>query len=235
MSKLSDVFVFSDGDEEVSKSSSAILSSHTGSMYARDHQEEQEHADLVYAIELSKAEVVREKKISEIESKYDELQAKRKREMTKSKLSDVFEIGDSDEEGNLVKKRAICTANVENTQQIEIVISPPARQISKGFEVINVLPTRGFDEDDPLAMELMKAERQFYRMQAKNYNMNYKIQSVDVVRNEQLKLNFEAKKAELMHKGSYKKGEDLLVFHGTPQNNILNILKKHRENREKLP
>ena len=59
MSKLSDVFVLSDSEGEVSESSSACLPSHTGSMYDRDHLEEQEHADLVYAIELSKAEVVR--------------------------------------------------------------------------------------------------------------------------------------------------------------------------------
>ena len=49
-----------------------------------------------------------------------------------------------------------------------------------------------------------------------------KIISVDVVKNERLRSSFKAKQKELEVKG---KGESLLLFHGTPQANILSILK----------
>ena len=51
-----------------------------------------------------------------------------------------------------------------------------------------------------------------------------KIISVDVVKNERLRSSFKAKQKELEVKG---KGESLLLFHGTPQANILSILKNN--------
>ena len=51
-----------------------------------------------------------------------------------------------------------------------------------------------------------------------------KIISVDVVKNERLRSSFKAKQKELEVKG---KGESLLLFRGTPQANILSILKNN--------
>jgi len=92
------------------------------------------------------------------------------------------------------------------------------------FEVTNLLPRREFDEEDPMADEYRKAEAQFLRMQSKGRHNNLEIQSVDVVRNRILQRRFEAKKAELvMKEGSDVKS--LLLFHGTPQQNVASILK----------
>ena len=51
-----------------------------------------------------------------------------------------------------------------------------------------------------------------------------KIISVDVVKNERLRASFKAKQKELEVKG---KGDSLLLFHGTPQANILSILENN--------
>jgi len=95
------------------------------------------------------------------------------------------------------------------------------------FEVINVLPKREFDEEDPMAVEFRKAESQFLRMQAKAKGRftNLEIQSVDVVTNIKLKERFEAKKNQLVKtEGDVK---SLLLFHGTPQQNVLSILQNN--------
>ena len=92
------------------------------------------------------------------------------------------------------------------------------------FEVINLLPRREFDEEDPMADEYKKAESQFLRMQAKGRHTNLEIQSIDVVRNKILKERFEAKKTQFaMTEGADVKS--LLLFHGTPQQNVPSILK----------
>ena len=95
---------------------------------------------------------------------------------------------------------------------------------TEDFEVINLLPRREFDEEDPMADEYRKAESQFLRMQAKGRHTNLEIQSIDVVRNKILKERFEAKKTQFaMTEGADVKS--LLLFHGTPQQNVPSILK----------
>ena len=75
-----------------------------------------------------------------------------------------------------------------------------------------------------MADEFRKAEAQFLRMQAKGRHTNMEIQSIDIVRNRRLQQKFEAKKAQL----AAKEGSDvksLLLFHGTPQQNVPSILR----------
>ena len=96
--------------------------------------------------------------------------------------------------------------------------------LKEEFEIINLLPKREFEEDDPMADEFRKAEAQFLRMQAKGRHTNMEIQSIDIVRNRRLQQKFEAKKAQL----AAKEGSDvksLLLFHGTPQQNVPSILR----------
>ena len=69
---------------------------------------------------------------------------------------------------------------------------------------------------DELDKEFRLAEGHFLR-----FNENYKIQSIDLVRNKKLERKFEAKQDELKRQG---KGECLLLFHGTKHGNIQTIL-----------
>ena len=104
--------------------------------------------------------------------------------------------------------------------------SGPCRKCSaEDFEVTNVLPKREFDEEDSLADEYRKAESQFLRMQAKSKGRytNLEVQSVDVVKNNKLKEKFEAKKNQLA-KTEGAGVKSLLLFHGTPQQNVLSSL-----------
>ena len=94
---------------------------------------------------------------------------------------------------------------------------------AEDFEVTNVLPKREFDEEDSLAVEYRKAESQFLRMQTKGRYTNLEIQSIDVVKNKKLKEKFEAKKNQLA-KTEGADVKSLLLFHGTPQQNVLSIL-----------
>ena len=90
-------------------------------------------------------------------------------------------------------------------------------------EVTNVVPKREFDEDDPLADGFRKAEAQFLKMQADGFHMNLCIESVDIVKNKYLQERFEEKRKELKRtEGDVK---SLLVFHGTPQQNTMSILR----------
>ena len=101
---------------------------------------------------------------------------------------------------------------------------PCQKCLKEEFEIINLLPKREFEEDDPMADEFRKAEAQFLRMQAKDRHINMEIQSIDIVRNRRLQQKFEAKKAQL----AAKEGSDvksLLLFHGTPQQNVPSILR----------
>ena len=107
--------------------------------------------------------------------------------------------------------------------------SGPCRKCSAAdFEVTNVLPKREFDEEDSLADEYRKAESQFLRMQAKSKGRytNLEVQSVDVVKNNKLKEKFEAKKNQLA-KTEGAGVKSLLLFHGTPQQNVLSILQNN--------
>ena len=90
-------------------------------------------------------------------------------------------------------------------------------------EVIRVEPKRVLDEGF-LSMQFRLAESQFARMWADTGKQRQKIISVDVVKNERLRASFKAKQKELEVKG---KGESLLLFHGTPQANILSILENN--------
>ena len=90
-------------------------------------------------------------------------------------------------------------------------------------EVIRVEPKRVLDEGF-LSMQFRLAESQYARMAAETGKQRQKIVSVDVVKNERLRASFKAKQKELEVKG---KGESLLLFHGTPQANILSILENN--------
>ena len=59
------------------------------------------------------------------------------------------------------------------------------------------------------------------KMQADGYHMNLSIESVDVVKNRYLQKQLDKKKREL-NKTEVK---SLLLFHGTPQENIASILR----------
>jgi len=94
---------------------------------------------------------------------------------------------------------------------------------SADFQVLNILPKRMFDESDSLDREFRIAEGQFLRMNA-NTNQNYEIKSIDIVINKVLQQKFEDKKEELSNQGY---GDCLLLFHGTPQQNIQPILRNN--------
>ena len=93
------------------------------------------------------------------------------------------------------------------------------------FQVINILPKRSFDESDFLDREFRIAEGQFLRMNA-NTKQNYEIKSIDIVVNKALQKKFDEKKEELSTQG-HGELECLLLFHGTPQQNIQPILKNN--------
>ena len=87
-----------------------------------------------------------------------------------------------------------------------------------------MLPKREFDEKDPLADDFRKAEAQFLKMQAEGFHMNLSIESVDVVKNRYLQELFEDKRQDLK-KSEGSDVKSLLLFHGTPQENIASILR----------
>ena len=91
-------------------------------------------------------------------------------------------------------------------------------------QVTKVLPKREFDEKDPLADDFRKAEAQFLKMQAEGFHMNLSIESVDVVKNRYLQELFEDKRQDLK-KSEGSDVKSLLLFHGTPQENIASILR----------
>jgi len=92
------------------------------------------------------------------------------------------------------------------------------------FQVINILPKRMFDENDPMDKEFRIAEGQFLRMNSKTKN-KYEITSIDVVYNKDLSSKFEKKEEEFSANGGNE--GCLLLFHGTPQQNIELILKNN--------
>ena len=90
-------------------------------------------------------------------------------------------------------------------------------------EVSKVLQKREFNEDDPLEDGFRKAEAQFLKMQADGFHMNLCIESVDIVKNKFLKEQFDERRKELNRtEGDVK---SLLLFHGTPQQNTMSILR----------
>ena len=102
----------------------------------------------------------------------------------------------------------------ENVIQAETVV-----------EVTKVLPKREFDEDDPLADGFRKAEAQFLKMQADGFHMNLCIESVDIVKNKFLQEQFDERRAELNRTEKGGNVKSLLLFHGTPQQNTMSILR----------
>ena len=102
-------------------------------------------------------------------------------------------------------------------------ISAENSLLKEEFKTVRMEPQRHFDEEDDLAIQYRIAESQFARMQ-KQYNLRYKITSIDVVYNAGLRTTFELRKKELKDKGC---GDSLLLFHGTPQSNIESILRNN--------
>ena len=93
-------------------------------------------------------------------------------------------------------------------------------------EVTKVLPKREFEEDDPLEDGFRKAEAQFLKMQADGFHMNLRIESVDIVKNKFLQEQFDERRKELNRtEGGGSDVKSLLLFHGTPQQNTMSILR----------
>jgi len=92
-----------------------------------------------------------------------------------------------------------------------------------GFEKMTVLPSKKFDTDSVLEQEYRIAEGQFLRMLGRR--LKYEIKSIDIVKNEKLEKKFNEKKLEFKERGIDDKS--LLIFHGTPQENIDSILKNN--------
>merc|ERR1719342_140266 len=122
-----------------------------------------------------------------------------------------------------------------------------------GFQVLRINPNRFFNPDDFYEKEYRIAEGQFLRMQAATtfqHNLGMmnaattyqhqaalminaamvqhpqlEISSIDLVTNRKLQEKFEEKKMALSNKN--KDVQCLLLFHGTPQSNIISILKNN--------
>jgi len=93
-----------------------------------------------------------------------------------------------------------------------------------GFQVLRINPNRFFNPDDFYEKEYRIAEGQFLRMQAATL-AQLEISSIDLVTNKKLQEKFEEKKMALSNKN--KDVQCLLLFHGTPQSNIISILKNN--------
>jgi len=102
-------------------------------------------------------------------------------------------------------------------------ISTESSLLKEEFKIVRVEPQRHYDEEDFLATQYRIAESQFARMQKQN-KLEYKITSIDVVYNADLRTKFDLRKKTLKDKGC---GDSLLLFHGTPQSNIESILKNN--------
>jgi len=95
-----------------------------------------------------------------------------------------------------------------------------------GFQIRRIKQKRSYNPNDVTETEFRVAEGHFLRMKANNsYFYGMEIASIDLVTNRVLEAKFEAKKNELSEAG--KEAESLLLFHGTPQSNILSILKEN--------
>jgi len=95
-----------------------------------------------------------------------------------------------------------------------------------GFQIRRIKAKRSYNPNDVTDTEFRIAEGHFLRMKANNsYFYGMEIASIDLVTNRVLEAKFEAKKHELSEAG--KEAEILLLFHGTPQRNILSILKEN--------
>jgi len=127
------------------------------------------------------------------------------------KTVDVFSCGDC---GVTTSRMCFKEANGENVCGDEY---------EGGFEKITVLPSKKFDADNLLDQEYRIAEGQFLRMLGRR--LEYEIKSIDIVKNEKLEKKFNEKKLEFKKRGIDDKS--LLIFHGTPQENIGSILKNN--------
>jgi len=94
----------------------------------------------------------------------------------------------------------------------------------QGFSLRPVLRRREFS-DDADAAEFMKAEAIVLRGLSKATCPNFRrfeVVKVEIVENPRLKRKYDAKKAKEVEDGS--SGESLMLFHGTPKENILPIV-----------
>jgi len=94
----------------------------------------------------------------------------------------------------------------------------------QGFSLRPVLRRREFS-DDPDTAEFMKAEAIVLRRLRQGSCSNlrsFEVVKVEIVENPRLKRKFEAKRSKEVEEGS--SGESLMLFHGTPKENILQIV-----------
>jgi hypothetical protein len=94
------------------------------------------------------------------------------------------------------------------------------------FQVIRVLQSESkvFDDTDPLSVGFRVAVGQVMLMQNKKIHTGLAIHSVDIVMNTKLQKKFNSKKNELTRAGFR---ESRLLFHGTLQENIEDILRNN--------
>jgi len=95
------------------------------------------------------------------------------------------------------------------------------------FERINLKPKREFEDGNAYDQHFMVAESRFHRMlAASNISSHaYKIDSVDLIKNEKLWTRFKAKQQQFEKAG--KNSKPLMIFHGTPGQNIDSIVKNN--------
>jgi len=101
------------------------------------------------------------------------------------------------------------------------------KMCSKGehFERINLKPKREYEDGNQNDQHFMVAESRFHRMMALSNisSQSYKIDSVDLLKNQKLWDKFTAKQEEFRKAG--KNSKPLMIFHGTPGQNVDSIVK----------
>ena len=93
------------------------------------------------------------------------------------------------------------------------------------FERINLKPNREYEDGNKNDQHFMVAESRFHRMLAASNrsSQTYKIDSVDLIKNEKLWTKFKSKQEQFEKAG--KNSKPLMIFHGTPAQNIDSIVK----------
>jgi len=96
---------------------------------------------------------------------------------------------------------------------------------SKNYERIKLRPKREYEDGNQNDQHFMIAESRFHRMMAMSNisSQAYKIDCVDLLKNEKLWDKFSAKQEEFRRAG--KNCKPLMIFHGTPGQNIDSIVK----------
>lgn len=93
------------------------------------------------------------------------------------------------------------------------------------FERINLKPNREYEDGNKNDQHFMVAESRFHRMLAASNrsSQTYKIDSVDLIKNQKLWTKFKHKQEQFEKAG--KNSKPLMIFHGTPAQNIDSIVK----------